>query len=156
MKHAAHKPVFMFTARDEQGTQTYCTHTHIHTHAYTQFISMQTGEQASFCWRENGECEGRDEGDKCPPGPWGYPNGVIHHPSQSHAEQSCQCMNAALLLSAILIMAPVTVLINTITSHWKSLRKTVGCCCVPGTVHNAGSKLCRALCVLLCWGDVTL
>lgn len=31
-------------------------------------------------------------------------------------------MNAALLLSAVLIMAPVTALINTITSHWKSLR----------------------------------
>lgn len=91
---------------------------------YLQFISMQTGEQASFCWRENGKSEGRDEGDKCPPGPGGYPNGVIHHHSQSHAEQSCQCMNAALLLSAILIMAAVTALINTITSHWKSLRKT--------------------------------
>lgn len=110
-------------------------------HTRTQFISMQTGEQASFCWRENGECEGRDEGDKCPPGPWGYPNGVIHHHSQSHAEQSCQCMNAALLLSAILIMAPVTALINTITSHWKSLRKTLPCCCVPATAHNTGSKL---------------
>lgn len=36
---------------------------------HSQFISMQTGEQASFCQRENGECEGRDEGDKCPPGP---------------------------------------------------------------------------------------
>lgn len=99
---------------------TYSSYTH------TQHVSIQTGEQASFCWRENGKCEGRDEGDKCPPGPWGYPNGVIHHPSQSHAEQSCQCMNAALLLSAILIMAPVTALINTITSHWKSLIKTLG------------------------------
>lgn len=92
---------------------------------YSQFISMQAGEQASFCWRENGKCEGRDEGDECPPGPWGYPNGVIHHHSQSHAEQSCQCMNAALLLSAILIMAAVTALINTITSHWKSLWKNL-------------------------------
>lgn len=101
---------------------------HRRKHTHTQHVSIQTGEQASFCWRENGKCEGRDEGDKCPPGPWGYPNGVIHHPSQSHAEQSCQCMNAALLLSAILIMAPVTALINTITSHWKSLIKTLRGC----------------------------
>lgn len=45
-------------------------------------------------------------------------------------------MNAALLLSAILIMAPVTALINTITSQWKSLRKTLSCGCVPPTVYK--------------------
>lgn len=57
-------------------------------------------------------------------------------------------MNAALLLSAILIMAPVTALINTITSHWKSLTKTLLGCCIPGPVYNTGSKLCRGLCWL--------
>lgn len=52
-------------------------------------------------------------------------------------------MNAALLLSPILIMAPVTVLINTITSDWKSLRKTLSCCCVQGSVYNTDCKFCR-------------
>lgn len=97
------------------------THTHVckytHTHAYVDW-----GAGVLLLEGKSGRCEGRDGGDKCPRGPWGYPNGVIHQPSQSHAEQSCQCMNAALLLSAVLIMAPVTALINTITSHWKSLR----------------------------------
>lgn len=48
-------------------------------------------------------------------------------------------MNAALLLSAILIMAAVTALINTITSHWKSLRKTLSSCRLPSCIQQAES-----------------
>lgn len=60
------------------------------------------------------------------------------NPSQSHAEQSCQCMNAALLLSAVLIMAPVTALINTITSHWKSLTGKKNCVRAVGGFSRGG------------------
>lgn len=114
-------------------------HTQRHAHTHAIHAHVDWGSRRPFVGGKNGKCEGRDEGDKCPRGPWGYPNGVIHHPSQSHAEQSCQCMNAALLLSAILIMAPVTALINTITSHWKSLRKNShGLLCTRKCVQHVG------------------
>ena len=38
MKHAAHKPVFMFTSRDGQWTHTHQTNTHTHTHTHTHTI----------------------------------------------------------------------------------------------------------------------
>jgi len=96
-----------------------------HTHTHTIHKHADGGEQASFYRRE---------------GEWGSVKDVTREISvlqgpevtlmvsyitthKAMQEQSCQCMNAALLLSAILIMAPVTALINTITSTLEITQK---------------------------------